>query len=210
MASVPARSLNEGKFDVRVDHNFSSKDSLFARFSYDQAVSFIPGGSPGYRSTESFASTQNITNHGRNVTGSETHIFSPNNINQISFGFNRIFNHIKSFGDGTCAAANLGILGADLNQKCVNGIPGWSQSSSDCMSCGLTATLVGNYWGLGDRGFAPFQGGTNVFSVSDSFDMIRGHHNIRIGGSVRAMQMNVETNAFQDGFFINFSSSPQP
>src|SRR5690349_19653666 len=47
-ANVPTRSLNEGEFDVRVDHNFSSKDSVFARFSYDQAVSFIPGGSPGF------------------------------------------------------------------------------------------------------------------------------------------------------------------
>src|SRR5215475_7535378 len=28
-ANVPNRTLNEGKFDVRVDHNFSSKDSLF-------------------------------------------------------------------------------------------------------------------------------------------------------------------------------------
>jgi len=66
---------------------------------------------------------------------------------------------------------------------------------------------MNNYWALGDRGFAPFQGGTNVFSVSDSFDMIRGKHNIRIGGQIRAMQMNVETNAFQDGFFINFGLS---
>src|SRR5579864_5311664 len=206
-ASVPNRSLNEGEFDVRLDHNFSTKDSLFARFSYDQAVSFIPGGSPGYAAPSPFASTQNITNHGRNIVVSETHIFSANNINQISGGFNRIFNHIKSFGDGTCEAANLGILGADLNTKCPNGIPGWSQSSSDCMSCGMTATLMGNYWGLGDRGFAPFKGGTNVFSISDSFDMIRGKHNIRIGGSIRANQMNVETNAFQDGFFINVSST---
>ena len=213
-ASVPNRTLNEGKFDVRLDHNFSAKDSLFARFSYDQAVSFIPGGSPGYAAPSPFASTQNITNHGRNVVVSETHIFSSNNINQVSAGFNRIFNHIKSFGDGTCEAAILGsgatsntILGADLNQKCANAPAGWSQSTSDCMSCGMTATLMGNYWGLGDRGFAPFQGGTNVFSISDSFDMIRGKHNIRIGAQVRANQMNVETNAFQDGFFINFGFS---
>ncbi len=203
-SSVPVRTLNEGKFDARVDHSFSAKDSLFARFSYDQAVSFIPGGSPGYAAPSPFASSQNITNHGRNAAVSETHIFSANNINQFTFGFNRIFNHIKSFGDGTCEAANLGILGADINGKCVNGIPGFSQASADCMSCSMTATLMGAYWGLGDRGFAPFQGGTNVFSVSDSFDMIRGHHNIHIGGSIRAMQMNVETNAFQDGFLINF------
>jgi hypothetical protein len=206
-ANVPSRTLNEGKFDVRVDHTISTKDSLFARFSYDQAVSFIPGGSPGYAAPSPFASTQNITNHGRNIVVSETHIFSSNNINVISGGFNRIFNHIKSFGDQLCDAAKLGIQGADLNEKCPNAPAGWSQSSSDCMSCGMTATLMGNYWGLGDRGFAPFQGGTNVFSITDSFDMIRGHHNIKIGGSVRANQMNVETNAFQDGFFINFGFS---
>ncbi len=203
-ASVPVRSLNEGEFDGRMDHTFSAKDSIFARFSYDQAVSFIPGGSPGYAAPSPFASSQNITNHGRNVAISETHIFSDHNLNQLTFGFNRIFNHIKSFGDNTCEAANLGIQGADIDSKCAGAPPGLSQSTKDCMSCGLTATLMGSYWGLGDRGFAPFQGGTNVFSISDSFDMIRGKHDIRVGGGIRAMQMNVETNAFQDGFLINF------
>src|SRR5437868_14301675 len=79
-ASVPNRSLNEGAFDVRLDHNFSTKDSLFARFSYDQAVSFIPGGSPGYAAPSPFASTPNMTNHGRNIVVSETHIFSANHM----------------------------------------------------------------------------------------------------------------------------------
>jgi hypothetical protein len=203
--NVPVRSLTENKFDIRLDHNFSPKDSAFARFSYDQAVSFVPGGSPGFAEQNAFGSTQNITNHGRNVALSETHIFSDRNINQFAAGYNRIFNHIKSFGDGTCEAANLGILGADLNSKCPNAPAGViTQSTKDCISCGLSSTLVGQYWSLGDRGFAPFQGGTNVFSISDSFDMIRGNHNLRIGAQVRAQQMNVETNAFQDGFFLDF------
>ena len=37
--------------------------------------------------------------------------------------------------------------------------------------------------------------------------MIRGNHNIRVGAGIRAQQMNVLTNAFQDGFFINFGLS---
>jgi hypothetical protein len=204
-SAVPVRSLNEGEFDIRLDHNFSSKDSAFARFSYDQANSFIPGGSPGFAEEDAFGSSQNISNHGRNVAVSETHIFSDRNINQFTAGFNRIFNHILSFGDRTCKSANIGILGANLNSKCPNAPAGVvDQSTKDCISCGLTSTLVGNYWNLGDRGFAPFQGGTNVFFISDSFDMIRGKHDIRIGGGFRANQMNVETNAFQDGFFIPF------
>src|ERR1700731_99596 len=87
-ANVPVRRLDEGSFDVRIDHNFSTKDSFFARFSYDQATSFVPGGSPGFAEANAFGSTQNITNHGRNFAVSETHIFSDRNINQFNFGFN--------------------------------------------------------------------------------------------------------------------------
>jgi Carboxypeptidase regulatory-like domain/TonB-dependent Receptor Plug Domain len=203
--NVPVRKLNEGKFDVRLDHTFSSKDSVFARFSYDQAVSFVPGGSPGFAEENPFASTQNITNHGRNVALSETHMFSDRTINQLNVGFNRIFNHIKSFGDSTCEAAVLGIQGADLASKC-SGITGYptslNQSTQDCISCGLSSTQLSGYWGLGDRGFAPFQGGTNVFSASDTMDLIRGKHDLRVGLGFRANQMNVRTNGFQDGYFI--------
>jgi Carboxypeptidase regulatory-like domain len=205
----PVRKLNEGEFDIRLDHNFSSKDSAFARFSYDQAVSFVPGGGPpGFAEQGAFGSTENIQNHGRNIAIAETHVFSDRTINQVSGGFNRIFNHFTSAQSGTCFAASIGIQGANLGSQCdsITGYPtSLNQSTKDCMSCGMTSVLMGNgYWSLGDRGFAPFQGGTNVFSISDSFDMIRGKHDIHVGMGVRAQQMNVESNAFQDGFLIPF------
>ncbi len=208
-ANVPVRKLNEGEFDIRLDHNFSNKDSLFARFSYDQAVSFVPGGSPGFAEQNPFASTQNITNHGRNATISETHILNSNNINQVTFGFNRIFNHIASYGSGTCTAATLGIQGADLGSACdsITGYPAsLNQSTKDCISCGLSSIQMTNYWSLGDRGFSPFVGGTNVYTLNDTFDMIRGNHNVRVGIGIRFNQMNVETNGFGDGYFLMFGS----
>jgi hypothetical protein len=55
---------------------------------------------------------------------------------------------------------------------------------------------------LGDRGYAPYQGGTNVYSVSDTLDLIRGRHNIRFGVVYRANEMNIRNNAFQDGFAV--------
>jgi hypothetical protein len=209
-ADVPVRKLNEGEFDIRLDHNFSNKDSMFARFSYDQAASFIPGGAPGFAEQNAFASTQNIDNHGRNVAISETHIFSDRTINQFQVGFNRIFNYILSYGNGTCEGAKLGIQGSDLGAACdsLTGLPAsLNQSSKVCMSCGFTSTqLFGGYYNLGDRGFAPFQGGTNVFSVSDSWHTTRGNHALSIGGGIRANQMNVVTNGFQDGYFLLFGS----
>jgi hypothetical protein len=203
--NVPVRKTNEGTWDVRLDHNFSSKDSVFARFSYDQATNFIPGGSPTWTEQNAFGSNQYIDNHGRNAALSETHVFSANTINQVTVGFNRIFNHILSFGTGSCEAAVIGIPGADLGSKCstITGYPTTlNQSSKDCISCGMSSFLMSNYFAIGDRGYAPYQGGTNVYSVSDTLDLIRGKHNIRFGATFRASQMNVRNNAFQDGFFV--------
>jgi hypothetical protein len=183
----PVRKLNEGELDGRLDHNFSNNDYAFARFSYDQATSYVPGGSPGFAEQNAFGSNQGILNHGRNAALSETHVFSPNTVNQISGGYNRIFDYITSQGTGSCFAQTLGIPGANLGG----------------VSCGLTSTqLDGGYWSLGDRGYSPFQGGTNVFSVSDSLDMVRGNHDIKIGMGFRANQMNVLTEAFGDGYWI--------
>jgi hypothetical protein len=208
--NVPIRKFRDDEFDVRLDHNFSSKDSAFARFSYDQATAFQPGGSPGFAEQGAFASTVTFTNHGRNLALSETHVFSDRTISQFNAGFNRIFNHITSFADRSCESAKIGIQGANLGSACdsLTGYPAsLNQSTKDCVSCGLTSTQVGNYWSLGDRGFAPFQGGTNVYSFSDSIDMIRGKHDVRIGGQVRLQQLNVRTNALQDGFLIPFGIS---
>jgi carboxypeptidase family protein len=208
----PVRSINEGEFDIRLDHQFSSKDSAFARFSYDQAFSFVPGGGPpGFAEEGAFASSENIQNHGRNIAVSETHLFSDRTLNRVDAGFNRIFNHFTSAQSGTCYAASIGIQGANLGSAC-DGTTTYpaslNQSTKDCISCGMTSVQTGGgYWSVGDRGFSPFQGGTNVFSISDSFDMTRGKHEIKVGFQVRAQQMNVESDAFQDGFLIPFDYS---
>jgi hypothetical protein len=201
----PVRKLNEGTWDVRLDHNFSSKDSIFARFSYDQATNFVPGGSPTWSEANAFGSNQHIENHGRNVVVTETHVFSPNLINQATAGYNRIFNHILSFGTGTCEAARLGILGADLASSCdsITGYPAsLNQSPQECESCGMTSFQMSAYFSVGDRGYAPYQGGTNVYSLSDTLDWIHGKHEIRSGLVFRAEEMNVRNNAFQDGYAV--------
>jgi hypothetical protein len=185
--SQPVRKLDEGKFDIRLDDNLTKNDSLFARFSYDQAQSYVPGGAPGFAEQGAFASNQSIANHARNAAISETHIFSPTTVNQISGGFNRIFNYITSQGNASCYARTLGIPGANLGGG----------------SCGLTSVeLPSPYWSLGDRGYAPFIGGTNVWTISDSLDMVRGKHNIRIGGMIRANQLNTVAVGFPNGFWI--------
>ncbi len=204
----PVRQLNDTKFDVRLDHTLSDKDNAFGRFSYEQAFSFVPGGSPGFAEANAFGSNQHIINHARNVALGETHVFSSSMVNQASFGYNRIFDYITSQGTGSCLSATIGggIPNANLGCSGTTCAPG-------AYSCGLVSTIVtGGYWALGDRGYSPFQGGTNVFSFRDSLDIILHKHDIRTGIDFRANQMNVGTEAFQDGFWIvgnggNFTGS---
>jgi hypothetical protein len=209
-SNQPVRKLNEGTWDARLDHNFSSKDSAFARFSYDQATNIVPGGSPTWSEANAFGSNQHIENHGRNAVVSETHVFSPNLINQATAGYNRIFNHILSYGTGTCEAARLGIPGADLASAC-DGITGYpaslNQAQQECESCGMTSFQMSAYFSVGDRGYAPYQGGTNVYSLSDTLDLIHGKHEIRFGAVFRANEMNIRNNAFQDGYVVNVGSA---
>ena len=207
----PVRQLNETKFDIRIDQTFSAKDNAFARFSYDQAYSWVPGGAPSLAESNAFGSNERLINHARNVAIGESHVFSANTINQATFGYNRIFDYILSQDNGTCASAALGIPYANL------GCPGAStQCAPGAYSCGLVSTIVlGGYWALGDRGYSPFQGGTNIFSFRDSLDLIRGKHEIKTGIDLRANQMNTGTEAFQDGFWIignggNFSGYTCP
>jgi hypothetical protein len=198
----PVRSLNETKFDARVDETFSSKDSAFGRFSYDQANSYVPGGGgPGsFAEAGFFGSNQFIANHARNIALGETHVFSPTMLNQASFGYNRIFDYIKSQGTGTCASAKLGIPGANLG--CSGGDT--PVCAPGAYSCGLVSTLFenGGYWALGDRGYSPFQGGTDIFSFKDSFDLVLRKHDLRMGIDFRGNQLNVGSEAFADGFWL--------
>jgi hypothetical protein len=203
----PVRKLNETKFDVRLDQTLTAKDNAFARFSYDQAFSFVPGGAPGLAEANPFGSNENLINHARNIGIGWSHVFSPSMLNQATVGYDRIFDYIDSLGNFTCESAVLGIPNADLGCSSSG-----SPVSGGSYSQGLVSTEVyGGYWSLGDRGYSPFQGGTNIFSFKDDVDLIRGKHEIHTGIDLRADQMNVGTEEFQDGFWLvgafgNFSA----
>jgi hypothetical protein len=196
--SAPVRKLDETKFDIRLDDSLGDKDRVFARFSYDQAVSYVPGGAGGFAEQNAFASNQGLENHARNATIGETHIFTPTTVNDFNFGYNRIFNYITSQGTGSCESAALGIPGANLD--CTGGA---GTCTPGGVSCGLVSTqLNGGYFSIGDRGFSPFIGGTDIFSFNDALTLIRGKHNLKVGFGLRANQMNVLTEGFQDGYWI--------
>jgi hypothetical protein len=183
---VPRQKYSDNEFDFRLDHTFSASDKIFARFSRDQAAVYVPSGLPDFGSQPGgYSSNQNLADNGRNLALSETHIFSGNKINQFTAGYNRIFDHIISYGDGTNWSNQLGIPNANLGSYFSSGF--------------LNVQFNEGYWGLGDRGFSPIQDGTNVFHYSDDFEWVHGAHSFSVGMGMRFYQLNELGDAFPMG-----------
>jgi hypothetical protein len=172
----PVKTLDDYQGDIRIDYNMSANDRLFTRFSFEEAEQYLPTGLPDFGATGGFASNQTFDTNAKNIALSQTHIFRNNLINQFTAGYNRIFNFITSFGYGSNKSAELGIPGANL---------GTAETSS------LTRLTIQNFVGVGDRGFSPFQGGTNVFHFSNVLTHVKGSHSINYGGTARMMQLNL-------------------
>jgi hypothetical protein len=185
---VPRENYSDNKFDIRIDNVFSEKDRAFARFSRDQAAVYLPSGLPDFGAQPGgYASNQTLKDNGRNMVLSETHIFSATKLNQFTAGYNRIFDHIVSFGDGTDWSTQLGIPNANLGTYFSSGL--------------LNTQFNDGYWGLGDRGFSPIQDGTNVFQYSDDFEWVHGAHSFSMGIGTRFMQLNELGDTFPMGEF---------
>src|SRR5579864_3974490 len=99
-------------FDVRGDQYFSSKDQMFARFSWSNSPSFIPGPFTGYADGGGFNDgNQSIGTMGAAL--SYTHTFTPTLINEARIGFNRErTTRTQPYGDNTTnIPAQFGIQG---------------------------------------------------------------------------------------------------
>lgn len=172
----PVKTLNDYQGDLRIDHNFSNNDRVFARFSAEEADQYLPTGLPDFGATGAFASNQTFETSAKNVALSHTHVFKNGSVNQFTAGYNRVYNYITSFGYGSNKSRELGIPGANL---------GTDETSS------LTRMTFQNFVGVGDRGFSPFQGGTDVYHYTNTYTVVKGRHSINTGGTFRAMQLNL-------------------
>ncbi len=180
--STPVKTLGDDEWDARVDHTLGEKDHLFARFSWDNAIEYFPDGMPGFALTG--GGNEHFTTHARNMAISESHIFSPTLINQVTMGYNKDFNFITSFGLGSNESQKLGIPGANL---------GTIQTSD------LTDFTISGFAGIGDRTFSPYQGGTSIYNPSDIMTWTHNQHSVTFGVQWRANQENTQGDNAQAG-----------
>jgi Carboxypeptidase regulatory-like domain len=79
--NTTSQTQHNDQASARIDHKISDNNSLFGRISYNDGDITSPGGIPAVATA--------ITNTAWNATISDSHVFHPNLIGHIQWGFNR-------------------------------------------------------------------------------------------------------------------------
>jgi len=189
----PVNSNNQDSFDVRVDHQISSKNNLFAIFSYGNVQDYNPDPFPGIAGGGSF--TGNINNKALLAGLSDVHVFSPTKINELKIGYTRYQVNAVPFFEGQPLATQLGIPGIN--------------DPSNPLTGGLPNIQISGLNPLGNGDWFPEILNENNYQLLDSFTYIHGHHSLKMGGDLRRRQhgffqvQNTRGDFFYTGQFTN-------
>jgi hypothetical protein len=110
-SSNPVINNDTDQFDVRGDHNFSSKDSTFARLSFVRNPDLIPGPFKGIADGGAFFAGNQFTKSWNSAL-SETHLFSQTLVNEFRLGYNHLTaTRTQPNADAAGIPAQFGIQG---------------------------------------------------------------------------------------------------
>lgn len=181
----PKYTDNNDQGDIKVDHSFSTRDSVMFRYSRGDREFIVPLNVPdvpfnGYFAANEFL-PQVINNRGAVL--SQTHTFSPRVINEARVGFNRLYATVTPRAQGKNLATEFG----------VRGVP------DDRQSNGLTTVGITGFSSLGDS--FDTRRGQNVYQVLDNLTVIMGRHSLKMGFDHRRTQFNLGQGSSPRGAF---------
>lgn len=170
------KELNDTvQWDARLDYNISSADQFFTRYSYFHSPLTYP--SPlGVLDGGTYGSDGTSKNLGENFVMSETHIFTPNLVNEFRIAYNwGSYGQLQS-NSGTDLAAQLGLGGIPFGAA--NGFPS---------NGGLPLMTMGSYK-FGSPNSTPTVEGENVYQIIDNMTRNIGNHSIRFGVALQSIR----------------------
>ncbi len=174
-ATNPVLKNDVNQFDIRVDQNFSDKDSIFGRVSYSDNPAFFPGPFPGVADGGSFSQGYQ-TATSINAALSETHLFSPTFVNEVRLGFNRIAtSRLQPNADTLGIPAQFGIQG--IPQVPLNGGLG-----------GITITGLNR---LGSNNYLPSSEYSNTYQFTDNLTKQLGRHSLKAGFQYQRLRFSI-------------------
>ncbi|HEY7306526.1 MAG TPA: carboxypeptidase regulatory-like domain-containing protein [Bryobacteraceae bacterium] len=209
-----SRNLDDNGGNLRIDHKFSEKDSLFGRYSFEQFNLFDTKGQGGcciptpasaasqFDLGPFIAGGQNTVLAASGFAFNETHIFSPTVVNQFIAGYARTNPLTRQSDYGHDAATSLGIQGVNISSFTtgiptmnISGVPGFS-----------------NYTSLnGGPSFLPANPRQTSYQLQDDISFVRSSHNLKVGYRIIKDLVSPFTNTNTRSalnFGLNFTDNP--
>lgn len=190
---IAGQPFDSDQYDVRVDHQFSEKNTMFGRYSRSLQTNVNPGNFTGFIG----GGTNNINNSISTIVD-DTHVFSPNVVNEARAGYTR---HNGSF---EVAGISEGLDFATGNGIAVYPFPVLMFPNIVFSPSGL-ASGNQSFTSLGSGG--PNLNIENTFQVSDNLTWNRGSHSLKMGADLRRRRFDVLFGGGQTIFGSIFSSS---
>jgi len=169
--SSPLQTIREDFGTIRVDHNFSSKDSLAAIYTIDDGASTTATPANPY-------STDILTLREQVLSAEETHVFSPSLINTARFGFSRAAYYFA--GEPTPGTPAAGVPGFLAGLRVGAVVVGGSTASNPQAQIGLAGSNNGSNLPIN----------RNIFTYEDRLIWTRGRHQLSFGGWFQQFQSN--------------------
>ena len=193
--SSPSFLQNALNVDVRVDHKFTSSDTLFARYGYNPVTTTAPEPWPVDPTTNLYPGGANgagglSTTKAQNLQIDYVHVFSSRLLLDLKAGYTRIKVNSLPFDYGVGADKVVGIPNG-----AIPGLPATDQLTP-------IAGSIFNYHYVGSTNGLPILNTNNTFEYSGSLTYSRGAHNIKVGAGVIRRQVNLLQDATPAGYYL--------
>lgn len=126
LAAAPAFRNHTNQFNVRLDHRFNKKDSVYGRFSYSDITAYSPFGALTPGALEGSAVPGfglDLATNNRNLVVNYQRVWTPRLFTEVRFGFNRIGSGQQHQNRGNTVGVRNGIAGLFATTTDEIGVP---------------------------------------------------------------------------------------
>jgi hypothetical protein len=189
----PIKERQDNQFDLKGDHNLTSSNRFFVRYSFQKTHRIQPATLPHGDAGATFgAGDGNIK--GQSLAFNDTQMLSSSWLNEFRFGWSSIKFLMTPIDYGTNPAQAVGLPGINLNQ----------------VTSAMTQLAFQNIRNLGANSNQPLITNQNDFQIFDSLTRSTGRHTMKFGGSLTLRSreiLNADTIVGNFSFNNNMTSN---
>jgi len=191
----PRGTIVDDKGDGRIDHTFSSKWSVFGRYSQHATIIFDP---PTITGRAGGNSNSNVNIKNKQIAGGATWVISSNKLLDVRFAWTQNLGAKVPFGQGhSSLLTESGIT---------NGIP-----TDPSLVRDLNNQSISGFAQLGAQSSSPQFQNPTIYNPKANFTFVKGRHSMKLGYEYQAV--NTQVNDFnpsygQDNYASAYATGP--